>query len=105
MARRVRSSLVGIRCVYTRTCRAIAMAPEAPGVLAGRVATLRAKGWQADLICPAAPVRVEGRLPDGQPFNFRARHGEVSLGVGGADPADVPAWTRSRVLVGPSPIA
>jgi hypothetical protein len=56
--------------------------------------TLEAEGWQAALTCSAAPVQVEGLLPNGERFYFRARHTEACLGVGGADPSDVPAWEQ-----------
>jgi hypothetical protein len=39
-------------------------------------------------------VQVEGFLPDGEPFYFRARHGEACLAVGGPDPADAAPWER-----------
>lgn len=60
------------------------------------LAALAAAGWQAELTCLAAPVQVEGRLPTGEPFYFRARHGEACLGAGGPDPADIPEWERCR---------
>jgi hypothetical protein len=56
------------------------------------LATLEADGWHAALTCLAAPVQVEGLLPCGERFYFRARHTEACLAVGGADPSDVPAW-------------
>jgi len=60
------------------------------------VAVLRREGWVAEVTCSAAPVQVEGRLPGGRPFYFRARHGEATLAVGGDDPADIPEWERSE---------
>ncbi len=54
------------------------------------LAELRAEGWQAELTCFAAPVQIEGTLPSGEPFYFRARHDEVSLSLGGDDPVDMP---------------
>jgi hypothetical protein len=56
------------------------------------LATLEADGWHAALTCLAAPVQVEGLLPCGEQFYFRARHTEACLAVGGVDPSDVPAW-------------
>lgn len=56
------------------------------------LAALRADGWQAELTCIAAPVQIEGRLPGGEPFYFRARWDEVTLSIGGEDPADVADW-------------
>jgi hypothetical protein len=41
-------------------------------------------------------VQVEGRLPSGERFYFRARHTDVSLGIGGGDPADIPEWEESE---------
>jgi hypothetical protein len=58
------------------------------------LAALEADGWQAALTCLAAPVQVEGLLPCGERFYFRARHAEACLAVGGADPSDVPVWER-----------
>ncbi|MGK5676805.1 hypothetical protein ACSNOB_28695 [Micromonospora sp. URMC 106] len=60
------------------------------------IATLGSEGWEAHLTCAAAPVQVEGSLPNGEPFYFRARHSNVSLGIGGDDPADVPEWEESE---------
>lgn len=60
------------------------------------VATLRIEGWDAQVTCFAAPVQVEGSLPSGERFYFRARHRDVSLGIGGDDPADVPEWEHSE---------
>jgi len=60
------------------------------------IAVLRREGWTAEMTCSAAPVQIEGRLPGGQPFYFRARHGDAMLAVGGDDPADIPAWERSE---------
>jgi hypothetical protein len=60
------------------------------------VATLQAEGWTAELTCTAAPVQVEGRLPSGDLFYFRARHDEALLAIGGPDPADVAAWEHSE---------
>jgi hypothetical protein len=51
-------------------------------------------GDRADLTCSAAPVQVEGRLPGGEKYYFRARHGEVCLAVGGVDPSNGAAWER-----------
>jgi hypothetical protein len=53
------------------------------------LAELRAAGWQVEMTCFAAPVQLEGLLPDGEPFYFRARHGDVLFAVGGEDPADI----------------
>jgi hypothetical protein len=60
------------------------------------IAVLRQEGWVAEMTCSAAPVQVEGRLPDGRRFYFRARHSEATLAVGGDDPSDVPEWERSE---------
>ena len=60
------------------------------------VATLHSEGWEARVTCEAAPVQVEGTLPSGKRFYFRARHRGVSLGIGGDDPADIPAWEASE---------
>ncbi|MCP3785136.1 hypothetical protein NLX85_17350 [Micromonospora sp. A3M-1-15] len=59
-------------------------------------ATLRTEGWEAQVTCSAAPVQVEGSLPNGERFYFRARHSDVSLGIGGDDPADIPEWEDSE---------
>lgn len=59
-------------------------------------ATLRREGWEAQVTCEAAPVQVEGTLPSGERFYFRARHSDVSLGIGGDDPADIPEWEASE---------
>lgn len=58
------------------------------------LAGLREDGWQAELTCLAAPVQVEGILPCGERFYFRARHDEVLLAVGGEDPAGGAPWER-----------
>ncbi|RAN96404.1 hypothetical protein ONO23_00619 [Micromonospora noduli] len=60
------------------------------------IATLQSEGWEAHLTCAAAPVQVEGSLPNGELFYFRARHSEVSLGIGGHDPADIPEWEETE---------
>ena len=39
----------------------------------------------------AAPLQLEGQVPSGEDFYFRARWDEVSLGVGG-DPSWSPTW-------------
>jgi hypothetical protein len=62
-------------------------------------ATLRAEGWTVKHIGLAAPLQLEGRLPTGEAFYFRARHDEVSLGVGGDDPCWSPVW-EGRELFG-----
>ena len=56
------------------------------------VTALRDRGWVAEYSGSAAPVQVEGELPTGEPFYFRARHDDASLAVGGDDPADVLIW-------------
>jgi hypothetical protein len=56
------------------------------------VAELRDQGWDVRLLGYEAPVQLEGTRPSGEPFYFRARWEEVSLAVGGDDPADVPEW-------------
>ena len=58
------------------------------------LATLETEGWNAALTCSAAPVQVEGQLPNGEQFYFRARHADACLGVGGADPSDAPDWEQ-----------
>lgn len=65
-------------------------------------ATLRSEGWEAQVTCAAAPVQVEGSLPSGERFYFRARHSDVSLGIGGDDPADIPEWEDSESHQGAS---
>ena len=60
---------------------------------------LRAEGWQAALTCTACPVQMEGQLPSGEAFYFRARHNDVTLSVGGDDPSDIPAWEQGEVHV------
>jgi hypothetical protein len=60
------------------------------------IAVLRREGWVAEVTCSAAPVQIDGRLPGGQPFYFRARHGEATLAVGGDNPSDIPNWERSE---------
>ncbi|TYC02111.1 hypothetical protein FXF53_10395 [Micromonospora sp. WP24] len=59
-------------------------------------ANLRSEGWDAQVTCSAAPVQMEGRLPSGERFYFRGRHSDVTLAVGGDDPADIPEWERSE---------
>ncbi|SCL41061.1 hypothetical protein GA0074692_6122 [Micromonospora pallida] len=59
-------------------------------------ATLRTEGWETQVTCTAAPVQVDGALPNGERFYFRARHSDVSLGIGGDDPADIPEWEASE---------
>lgn len=49
-------------------------------------------GWNASLVTSAAPVQLEGALPGGERFYFRARWNEITLAVGGQDPADTGAW-------------
>jgi hypothetical protein len=58
------------------------------------LAALETEGWHGALTCSAAPVQIEGQLPNGERFYFRARHTDACLGVGGADPSDVPAWEQ-----------
>ncbi|NED53649.1 hypothetical protein EAD96_30325 [Micromonospora sp. BL1] len=60
------------------------------------VTTLRSEGWEAQMTCEAAPVQMEGHLPSGERFYFRARHSDVSLGIGGEDPSDIPEWEESE---------
>jgi len=50
-------------------------------------------------------VQVEGSLPNGERFYFRARHGDVLLGIGGDDPADIPDWEDSESHEGASYLA
>lgn len=57
------------------------------------VAALRDEGWTARVLVPA-PVQIWGTLPTGQNYYFRARHTDVSLAVGGDDPADAAPWRR-----------
>jgi hypothetical protein len=56
------------------------------------VAELCDQGWDVQLLTYAAPVQLVGTLPSGEIFYFRARWDEVSLAVGGDDPADLPEW-------------
>jgi hypothetical protein len=58
------------------------------------MATLREAGWQVTMTCLAAPVQLEGVLPCGEGFYFRARHDEVLLAVGGDDPAEGAPWQQ-----------
>jgi hypothetical protein len=51
------------------------------------------QGWTGEMTVPA-PVQIWGTLPSGEKFYFRARHDEVSLAVGGEDPADGAPWRR-----------
>jgi hypothetical protein len=51
------------------------------------VTALHREGWTATVSVPA-PVQVFGTLPTGQKYYFRARHTDVSLAIGGDDPAD-----------------
>ncbi|MET8278095.1 hypothetical protein [Micromonospora sp. NPDC005174] len=60
------------------------------------IATLGSEGWEAHLTCAAAPMQVEGSLPNDELFCFRARHSDISLGIGGDDPADIPEWEGSE---------
>ena len=54
--------------------------------------TLHEDGWDVEMTCEQAPVQLEGHLPTGEQFYFRARHRHATLAVGGADPADIPEW-------------
>lgn len=47
-----------------------------------------------------APVQIEGRLPDGQPFYFRERGGFCSLAIGD-DPMQNPRKVATRTLSSP----
>ena len=57
---------------------------------------LRGEGWVVVLTSLAAPLQLEGQLPTGESFYFRARHDQVSLGVGGDDPSWSPEWEGSE---------
>ncbi|MEV6848148.1 hypothetical protein [Actinoplanes sp. NPDC051411] len=57
---------------------------------------LTAGGWRATPSRSAAPVQVEGVLPGGELFYFRARHDEACLAIGGPDPAGRAPWERCR---------
>ena len=56
------------------------------------LATLRAEGWVVDLTSSAAPVQLDGVMPSGESFYFRARNQVVLLAVGGEDPSDLALW-------------
>jgi len=66
----------------------------------GVAGALRLHGCEATVTTYAAPVQMEGRLPSGELFYFRARRNTCSLAVGGVDPADVPAWRAEVELPG-----
>lgn len=51
-------------------------------------AQLAAAGYDATITCPACPIQIEGRLPSGERFYFRARWDRAHLEVGGKDDAD-----------------
>jgi hypothetical protein len=53
---------------------------------------LRAEGWQVDMTCQAAPAQLEGHVPGGAEFYFRAQHDHVSLAIGGEDPVAQGDW-------------
>lgn len=81
---------------------AVNAGPEREAGWQAGLVRLRAEGWQAALTCASAPVQIEGRLPSGERFYFRARHDEVSLSVGGTDPAEVQDWERGERYPGAS---
>lgn len=49
------------------------------------------------MTCQAAPVQIEGALPNGEPFYFRARFDGVTLDVGKDDPADPSHWSGKEM--------
>lgn len=61
---------------------------------------LTERGWTVEITCPAAPVQVEGRLPCGEAYYFRARWNEAEMSVGGDDPIDAYHWQGSEVVPG-----
>jgi hypothetical protein len=69
------------------------------------ITILNSQGWKARYWGGAAPVQVEGHLPTGENFYFRARSDSASLGVGGEDPADTPSWYSEQSVVGASYLA
>jgi hypothetical protein len=71
-------------------------AAEHEGRWLAALAELEASGWRATLTCSAAPIQVEGTLPGGELFYFRARHDEACLAIGGPDPADRAPWEQCR---------
>jgi hypothetical protein len=65
------------------------------------MAALREAGWLVTMTCLAAPVQLEGVLPCGERFYFRARHEEVLLAAGGEDPAEGAPWEQQTSYGGP----
>ena len=57
---------------------------------------LRSKGWTAELITTAAPVQIQGFVPTGEPFYFRARHDDLSLAIGGDARSEGALWNASE---------
>lgn len=41
-------------------------------------------------------MQLEGSLPNGEKFYFRATHDEARLAIGGHDPSDHADWERSE---------
>ena len=62
------------------------------------LSSLRGEGWTAVVTCHAAPVQLEGTVPTGESFYFRCRWKACSLGIGGEDPVDAPAWENEVTL-------
>lgn len=58
--------------------------------------SLRSEGWTVVITCAAAPVQLEGSLPSGEKFYFRARHDEARLAIGGREPIDRADWEGSE---------
>jgi hypothetical protein len=57
---------------------------------------LRAAGWVARVAGIEAPIQIEGRLPSGEAFFLHARHDEVCIYVGGADPIEDHEWVHCQ---------
>jgi hypothetical protein len=53
---------------------------------------LNRSGWDARLLGMGGPIQVEGRVPSGENFYFRARFDEILLSIGGEDPSDSAPW-------------
>lgn len=65
---------------------------------------LRTDGWTVEMVTSAGPVQLEGRVPSGERFYFRARGTRVLLAVGGDDPGDAAPWEQ-EVSYGADPFA
>ncbi|MEV0820593.1 hypothetical protein [Nonomuraea rubra] len=73
---------------------------EADAAWARLLPELRSRGWEIDVTCFAAPVQLEGAVPEGDRFYYRCRWDTCSLDVGGDDPSAVGDWVGEQSLEG-----